>query len=252
MATKRKPKSEPILNAEPLKSDGVIVTHREHHITPGNASITWLIVMMALIGASGALCTYIWWQKEDLSAQIEAPYMMDNGRYTHNFLRGLRDKLMMRPTPVTPQPNDIATIVATYYKIEKWDAYTEITKPEEKLLNTSCVDDETGEPVAKLNDAIAQATKGKMYRLALPGGQALIYTTRPKNFPVDQVFNSLCGELGSAYLLSAYDDKLLWSSSNTCGGVAYTSDEDPDGHLTQQLADCQQTQAVLKAIFPQS
>jgi hypothetical protein len=70
MATKRKPKSEPIMNAEPLKSDGVIVTHRDRHITPGNASVTWLVVMMAIIGVAGAFCTYIWWQKEALEGSV--------------------------------------------------------------------------------------------------------------------------------------------------------------------------------------
>jgi len=73
MPSKRKPKpeAEPILNADPLMSRGVIVTHPEKHITPGNASIVWLIVMMAIIGGVGAICTTIWWQKEDLGMQLE-------------------------------------------------------------------------------------------------------------------------------------------------------------------------------------
>lgn len=104
MATKRKSKpKEPILNSEPLNSSrGVIVTHPEKHITPGNASITWLVVMMAIIGVVGAFCTYIWWQKEDLNTQIEAPYMQDQGHTFTKFMRSMRERMMSNPVANVP------------------------------------------------------------------------------------------------------------------------------------------------------
>lgn len=135
MATKRKPKSEPILNAEPLKSDGVIVTHRDRHITPGNASITWLVVMMAIIGVAGACGTYIWWQKEDLSSQIEAPYMHDNGSVMGKVVRSMREKILAEPKQQWKELTGVGLPFSIAYPIE-WHASVDFEEGRDSMYHT--------------------------------------------------------------------------------------------------------------------
>lgn len=80
--------------SEGPKSSGVIVTHPPKHVTPGNASILWLVVMMALIGVVGGVSSIVLWQRQDLDNQIEAQHLQSQDVFFKRVVRQFRDKIV--------------------------------------------------------------------------------------------------------------------------------------------------------------
>ncbi len=261
MPSKRKPKPEPepILNADPLMSRGVIVTHPEKHITPGNASIVWLIVMMAIIGGVGAICTTIWWQKEDLDAQIEAPYVQDNSRFLTRFLRGSRERMdaMKEQELRAEAERDSSPVVSAlignrdiYSKIEDWSAYKIASSGAWKDGFADCGEwiqsPEYSATMRQYDEVIAEL-EANVYELDLPGG-SLAYTPLHEDFLRLRAEKDItkCSWIAAIYPLHVYEDKILWGKLN-CGGVYITEEDNAQEHAEQQ--QCEKTTEVLRTFF---
>lgn len=261
MPTKRKPKPEPepILNADPLMSRGVIVTHPEKHITPGNASIVWLIVMMAIIGGVGAICTTIWWQKEDLTAQIEAPYVQDNSRFLSRFLRGAREKMVamkeqeIRTEAEKASSTAVSALVGNrdiYSKIEDWSSYKKAESGSWQDTFADCGEwiqsPEYSETMRQYDEVITEL-EATVYEFDLPG-LSLAYTPLHEDFLRLRTEKDIakCGWIAAFYPLHVYEDKILWGKLS-CGGVYITEEENAQEYEEQQ--QCDKTTKVLRTFF---
>lgn len=244
-----------------LKSHGVIVTHREKHISPGNTQILWTVAMFALILVGGALSAYVWSQSARLINEIESTHTQDNRKFVYNFLHsvpeqryetfqeGMQAKMreMQHDYQIQHAADETTAPMAghreVYEKIEDWSAYRRITDPVQKNLMTGCWDPGSGEELADLNAEIAKLETGNMYRLQLPG-YGLIYTPRGE-FPVDRFLNATCGEVGSMFIKHVYDDKIIWGGG--CGGVLPDAEEDPEAY--KQVMDCDVSWKIVEAFY---
>ncbi len=241
------------IKEEGLKSNGIIVTHPENHVTPRNAQTLWLVAMMTLIGFVGGIATIILWEKEQLNWQIDRMHMVDNGVYMKRWASEYKDKVNMMYEPAETRMD------LSYLLLENFDLYKKLSSSEiGRVPFPSCGAVESGSSLSEnmeAFDAIVEdiIDSGEVYALALPG-KTLYYTARPEDLSDDflPAFLSLsntCGELGTLHARDIRSDKIIWMDLN-CGGVAVTPEDGAEAY--EHFQSCQRSVDALNEWFVNS
>lgn len=232
------------IKEEGPKSNGIIVTHPENHITPRNAQTLWLVAMMTLIGFVGGIATIILWEKEQLGWQIDRMHMIDNGAYVKRWAREYQDKTRMMYEPAETKMD------FSYLLLENFDLYQKLSRAEIESMQhlfPKCGETDGDSSLAQNRETFDGIVSdiidsGDVYALILPG-KTLYYTTRPEALSDDfmPAFLSLsnaCGELGTLHARDIRSDKIIWMNLH-CGGVAVTPEDGAQAY--EDFQSCQRS-----------